>query len=111
MEIKQLYFYAEERLKSARNIERLIRTRDFITLFNCCCEKEQYNALQIIQKMDIVQLKEWTTEQRRIQARYFTMTVKQLRELGRSRRIPEYQYMKKYDLILELQDRDAKEFE
>lgn len=108
VEIDQIKFHADEKLKVARSIERLVQTAEFCKAFELSPPDQRLIALEFVQKVDIVALKNWMVEQQCERAGYMDMSVRQLRTLGRQRRIMDYQYLTKLELVDALEEDDER---
>lgn len=108
MELQDLHDQVSTRLNETRMLLRLIETDDFKKAFLKADERDRYKVTRQIDSLDIKGVRLWLRSQHYEQRDYSQMTVRELRKVAGVRKIPDYQWMDKFDLIINLEEDDER---
>lgn len=95
-------------LKKARNIDYLVNCPAFLKLYYSLKDQEKDIIDHLILNVQEEQLKLWFSKYK--SRNIHLMTVKQLRELASSNKIPDYNLLTKKELIDELKRKNARTY-
>lgn len=108
MDHADLLEQARRQANEARAIEHLIDSPEFKLVYAKSEELARRRAEQLLTSRDLVGIRQWVERERLVQGSYGDMTVAALRKLASTRRIFNYQYLIKQDLVLALERDDER---
>lgn len=100
MQYEQLVSHAHTLMTDARRLHYLITTEPFPEMYESASSVEQRAVINRIEHQDYDGVKYWMAHQR--QKDFDRMTVRDLRKVAQQRRIPDYHFMNREELIVEL---------
>lgn len=104
MDLADIHEQVGQFVKDSRSLLHLVKTEEFTIVFVKADERSKLKVKKFIDDCDIPNVRLWLKQQKLTQRDYTRLPVRELRGIAAKYRIPDYQWMDRFELIIELED-------
>lgn len=95
---EEMYF----RMTDSRNVYRIIEAGEFEKYYSLATQEDKSQINILIEKLDVHEIRTWLKQQSKKHGMYDDLPIMDLREIGKSLLVKDYNILPKYTLISEI---------